>query len=65
MTVKKVPVAVKWLALVAVVSAASLLAVQQSSGAGSPPSSLQTALVDPDGFSGPGSQQAFKEVSDT
>ena len=55
----------KWLALIAVVAAASLLAVQQSSGAGSPPSSLQTALVDPDGFSGPDSQQAFKEVSDT
>ena len=50
---KKVMVVMKWLALVAVVSAASLLAVQQSHGAGSPPSSLQTAIVDPDGFSGP------------
>jgi hypothetical protein len=62
---KKVPVVVKWLALVAVVAAASLLAVERSSGTGSPPSSLQTALVDPDAFSSTDSEQTFKEVGDT
>ena len=62
---KRILVPTKWVALVAVVAATSLLAVQQSSGAGSPPSSLQTAIVDPDGFSGSGSQQAFREVRDT
>ena len=45
--------------------ALSLMAVQQSKGASSPPTSLQTAIVDPFAFSGSDQERAFQEVPDT